>query len=84
VEWNSYRYVTLTWPAHIQATGIETSCWVWPASAQRFAISLSLHRHTHLVVVGRQPLEHPLGTPPTYGNGENYGYQTFTLSATQT
>jgi hypothetical protein len=22
--------------------------------------------------------------PPTYGNGENYGYQTFTLSATQT
>jgi len=26
----------------------------------------------------------PLGTPPTYGNGENYGYKTYTLSATET
>jgi hypothetical protein len=26
----------------------------------------------------------PLGTPPTYGNGDNYGYKTYTLSATET
>ena len=26
----------------------------------------------------------PLGTPPTYGNGQNYGYKTYTMSATET
>jgi hypothetical protein len=30
------------------------------------------------------PWFNPLGTPPTYGNGGNYGYKTFTLSATET
>jgi hypothetical protein len=30
------------------------------------------------------PWSNPLGTPPTYGNGGNYGYKTFTLSATET
>jgi hypothetical protein len=30
------------------------------------------------------PWFNPLGTPPTYGNGDNYGYKTFTLSATET
>ena len=26
----------------------------------------------------------PLGTPPTFGNGQNYGYKTYTLSGTET
>jgi hypothetical protein len=30
------------------------------------------------------PWNDPLGTPATYGNGGNYGYKTFTLSATET
>ena len=30
------------------------------------------------------PWSDPLGTPPTYGNGQNYGYKTYTMSATET
>jgi len=30
------------------------------------------------------PWFNPLGTPSTYGNGGNYGYKTFTLSASET
>ncbi|HWB84673.1 MAG TPA: TonB-dependent receptor [Bryobacteraceae bacterium] len=30
------------------------------------------------------PWFNPLGTPPTYGNGGNYGYKTFTLSVNET
>jgi hypothetical protein len=58
-----------------------------PPVAQRFAVLPSACPSTGARAwswsVGN-PWSDRLGMPPTYGNGENYGYQTFTLSATQT